>query len=70
VPHLWIDKILLAVRSVLSEEKKLSIAALSQTLPERLMLQTMPWSAIRRLNCSLVYRADSIGRRNTNYFHS
>ena len=38
-----------------AEEKKLSIAALSQTLPERLMLQTTPWSAIRRWNCSLVY---------------
>jgi hypothetical protein len=31
-----------AVRSVLSEEKKLSIAALSQTLPERLIEQTTP----------------------------
>jgi hypothetical protein len=32
-----------------SEEKKLSIGALSQTLPERLMLQTTPWwSAIKR----------------------
>lgn len=31
-----------------NDEKKLSIAALSQTLPDRLMLQTMPLSAIRR----------------------
>jgi hypothetical protein len=53
-----------AVRSVFSEEKKLSIAALSQTLPERLMLQVTPWSAMRRWNCSLVYWADSSGRRN------
>jgi hypothetical protein len=30
------------VRSVLSEEKKLSIAALSQTLPERLIEQMTP----------------------------
>jgi acyl-CoA reductase-like NAD-dependent aldehyde dehydrogenase len=44
---------LLAVRSVFSDEKKLSIAALSQTLPDRLMLQTMPLSAINCWNCSL-----------------
>ena len=44
-----------AVRSVFSDEKKLSIAALSQTLPERLMEQWMPCSAISRWNCSLVY---------------
>jgi len=43
------------VRSVFSEEKKLSIAALSQTLPERLIEQTTPWSAISFWNCSLVY---------------
>jgi hypothetical protein len=30
------------VRSVLSDEKKLSIAALSQTLPERLIEQMTP----------------------------
>jgi hypothetical protein len=30
------------MRSVLSEEKKLSIAALSQTLPERLIEQVTP----------------------------
>ena len=35
-----------AVRSVLNEEKKLSMAASSQTLPERLMLQETPLSAI------------------------
>jgi IS30 family transposase len=34
-------------------------------LPDRLMLQTMPLSAISRWNCSLVYWADSSGRRNT-----
>jgi len=55
------------VRSVFSEEKKLSIAALSQTLPERLIEQTTPWSAISFWNCSLVYWADSNGRRNTVY---
>ena len=31
-----------AVRSVLSDEKKLSMTALSHTLPDRLMLQVMP----------------------------
>jgi hypothetical protein len=31
--------VLRAVRSVFSDEKKLSIAALSQTVPERLYLQ-------------------------------
>jgi hypothetical protein len=41
--------------TVLSDEKKLSIAALSQTLPDRLMEQTTPWSAMSRWNCSLVY---------------
>jgi hypothetical protein len=41
---------LCAVRSVFNDEKKLSIAALSQTLPDRLMLQTMPLSAINRWN--------------------
>jgi hypothetical protein len=44
-----------AVRSVLSEEKKLSIAELSQTLPARLIEQMIPLSANRRWNCSLVY---------------
>jgi hypothetical protein len=34
------------VRSVLSDEKKLSIAALSQTLPDRLIEQTTPLSAM------------------------
>jgi len=32
----------------LSVEKKLSIAALSQQLPRRLMLQTIPWDSSRR----------------------
>ncbi len=39
----------------LSEEKKLSMAALSQTLPERLIEQLTPLSAISFWNCSLVY---------------
>jgi hypothetical protein len=47
------------------EEKKLSMAALSHTFPERLIEQSTPLSAIRRWNCSLVYWADSSGRRNT-----
>ena len=42
-------------RARLEEEKKLSIAALSQTLPERLKLQVTPCSAISRWNASLVY---------------
>jgi hypothetical protein len=48
---------LAAVRSVFSDEKKLSIAELSQTLPARLIEQVMPLSASRRWNCSLVYCA-------------
>ena len=48
-------KTLRAVRSVFNDEKKLSIAALSQTLPDRLIEQTTPCSAISRWNCSLVY---------------
>jgi hypothetical protein len=44
-----------AVLSVFGEEKKLSIAALSQTSPERLIEQVTPLSAISRRNCSLVY---------------
>jgi hypothetical protein len=43
------------VRSVFSDEKKLAIAELSQTLPARLIEQVMPWSAMRRWNASLVY---------------
>ena len=43
------------VLSVFIEEKKLSIAALSQTFPERLIEQVMPWSPMRHWNCSLVY---------------
>lgn len=37
-------------------EKKLFIAALRQTLPERLIEQTASCSAISHLNCSLVYQ--------------
>src|ERR1022692_2884892 len=40
--------VLAAVRSVFREEKTRSIAALSQTLPARLMLQMTPWSARSR----------------------
>lgn len=54
-----------AVLSVFSDEKKLSIAELSQTFPARLIEQVMPWSRSKRWNCSLVYWADSTGRRNT-----
>lgn len=49
------------MRSVFNEEKKLSIAALSQQLPERLMLHARPWSAKSRWNGSLVYGLVSIG---------
>ena len=42
-------------RSVFSDEKKLSMAALSHTFPERLIEQSTPLSAISRWNCSLVY---------------
>jgi len=52
------------IRSVLSDEKKLSMAALSQTLPDRLIEQVTLLSAISFWNCSLVYWADSTGRRN------
>ena len=52
-------------RSVFSDEKKLSMAALSHTFPERLIEQSTPLSAISRWNCSLVYWADSNDRRNT-----
>ena len=40
--------VLAAVRSVFSEEKTRSIAAWSQTLPARLMLQVTPWSTRSR----------------------
>ena len=39
----------------LGEEKKLTIAALSQTLPEREKLHVTPCSAISRWNASLAY---------------
>jgi hypothetical protein len=42
-------------RSVFSDEKKHSIAALSQTFPDRLIEQPIPWLAIKVRNCSLVY---------------
>ena len=48
--------VLRPVRSVFNDEKKLSIAALSQTLPERLIEQTTPLSAISVWNCALVYQ--------------
>jgi hypothetical protein len=37
------------------------MAALSHTLPERLIEQTTPCSAISRWNCSLVYWAAAVG---------
>jgi hypothetical protein len=43
----------------LQRREEASIAALSQTFPDRLIEQTTPWSAISRWNCSLVYWADS-----------
>ena len=43
-----------AVRSVFSDEKKLSIAALSQTLPERLIEQTMPLIGHQLLDTALL----------------
>ena len=36
------------IRSVFSDEKKLSVAALSHTLPDRLIEQVTPSPAIRR----------------------
>ena len=60
-------QVLRAIRSVFGEEKKLSIAALSQTLPDRLIEQVTPLSAISRWNCSLVYwlpgRTDAAAHR-------
>ena len=46
--------VLLPVRSVFSDEKKLSIATLSYTLPDRLIEQTTALSATSRWNCSLL----------------
>jgi hypothetical protein len=48
------------VRSVFRDEKKLSIAALSQTLPDRLIEQVTPLSAISRWNWSDVYWLPSV----------
>jgi hypothetical protein len=42
--------VLQPMRSVFSDKKKLSIAALSHTLPDRLIEQTTPLSAISRWN--------------------
>jgi hypothetical protein len=44
-----------ATRSVFIEEKKLSVAALSQQLPARLIEQVTPCSVMSRWNGSLVY---------------
>lgn len=55
IEHLGPCLISRAISSVFSEEKKLSMAALSQTLPERLIEQVTPLSDINRGNCSLVY---------------
>ena len=46
-----VQYVLAAVRSVFSEEKELSIAALSQTLPARRMLQVTPWSPLIPYPC-------------------
>lgn len=43
------------IGSVLGEEKKLSMATLSITLPDRLIEQVTPLSAISCWNYSLVY---------------
>lgn len=43
------------MRSVFNKEKKLSVAALSQRLPERLMPQVAACSASSFWNCSLMY---------------
>lgn len=44
-----------AVRSVFSDEKKLSIAELSQTFAAKLIEQVIPLSVRARWNYSLVY---------------
>ena len=54
---------LLAVRSVFSEKKKLSITASSQMLPAPFMLQVTLWSARRRWNGTLVYWLPRSGQR-------
>jgi hypothetical protein len=41
-----------------SREQKLSVAAWSQTLPERLVQWATPWPAMSRWNCSLVWPID------------
>jgi len=52
-----ISGIIFVIRNclVLRDEKKLFIAALSQTLPDLLIEQVTPLSAMSRWNCSLVY---------------
>jgi hypothetical protein len=40
-----------------------TLASSAQTLPDRLIEQVTPLSAMSRWNCSLVYWADSTGRR-------
>ena len=52
-------------RLVFMDEKKLSIAALSQHSPRQLMLQVMPCALSNCWKSSLVYWVDSTGRRNT-----
>lgn len=44
-----------AFRPVAHDEKKLSIAALSHTMPDRLIEHVTPNPAIRHWNCSLPY---------------
>lgn len=53
--RLRVQDTFLAMRSVLRELKKLSMAELSQTSPARLMLQVMPCSSSSLWKCSLVY---------------
>jgi hypothetical protein len=55
---------LLAVRSVFSAEKELSIVALSQTLPERLIEQVTPFSAHQPLELVRLTQEGSLCRRS------
>ena len=52
---------LLSTHSVFRDEKKLSMAALSQTLPDLLVELVTPLLAMSRWNCLLVYWSSSVG---------
>jgi hypothetical protein len=55
---------LLPIRSVFRDEKKLSVAALSHTFPERLIEQSTPLSAISPLELlARVLAAPDVNRR-------